>query len=54
MIATQKFKSHDFYLFQFQGFGAPIGASSNVKTGSNKTEKAFVPKLPEKAINTKN
>ena len=57
MIATQKFKSHDFYYFNFrdffQGLGASIGTSSNVKTGSNKTEKAFVPKLPEKAIDAK-
>ena len=35
------------------GFIQGFGASSNVKTGSNKIEKAFVPKLPEKAINTK-
>ena len=37
----------------FRVWGAPIGTSSNVKTGSNKTEKAFVPKLPEKAIDAK-
>ena len=37
----------------FRVWGASIGTSSNVKTGSNKTEKAFVPKLPEKAIDAK-
>ena len=37
----------------FRVWGAPIGTSSIVKTVSNKTEKAFVPKLPENAFNAK-
>ena len=37
----------------FRVLGVPIGTSSNVKTRSTKTERAFVHKLPEKAINAK-